>query len=472
MKIHETELVVIGAGPGGYAAAFYAADLGIKTTLIEKFPQLGGVCLNVGCIPSKALLHMTAVKEEVEIMKENGLDFGQPKIDLAKVRKFKDSVIQKMTGGLKQLSTMRKVETIQGIAEFIDENNLLIKTETEEKRLIFKYAIIATGSKPIIPPVFDLKSELVMDSSDALELKDIPKEFLIIGGGVIGLEMGSVYAGLGSEVTVIEAMGQIAGGLDKDIGRVIEKKLKKSFKEIMVNTKVKSLAVKKGKVEAVYESKGQETTKIFDKVLLSIGRRPQSELLKIDKINLKIDEKGFIVVNEKMQTNLGHIFAIGDVAGNPMLAHKASREGHVAVEVISGKKTIFDNLGIPNVIYTDPEVAWVGLTENEAKAKNIEYQVGSFSWGASGRATAMNKKEGLTKILFHPKNERVLGVAIVGANAGELIAEGGLALEMGAVREDITATIHAHPTLSETFMEAAENLHGMATHMFVPKRKK
>ncbi|GFO31686.1 dihydrolipoyl dehydrogenase [Plakobranchus ocellatus] len=266
-------------------------------------------------------------------------------------------------------------------------------------------------------------------------------------------------------------MGHIAGGLDKDIARVIEKKLKKSFKEILVDTKVKSLAIKKGKVEVVYANKDQEETRVFDKVLLSIGRRPQSELLKIANINLTTDEKGFIVINEKMQTNLEHIFAIGDVAGNPMLAHKASREGHVAVEVILGKKTIFDNLGIPNVIYTDPEVAWVGLTENEAKAKGIAYKVGSFSWGASGRATAMNKKEGLTKILFHPKNERVLGVSIVGANAGELIGEGVLALEMGAVREDITATIHAHPTLSETFLEAAENLHGMATHMFVPKRK-
>ena len=471
MKINETELVVIGAGPGGYSAAFYAADLGIKTTLVEKFPNLGGVCLNVGCIPSKALLHMGAVKEEVELMKKNGLDFGTPKIDLAKIRDFKNSVIGKMTGGLKQLSALRKVDVIQGSAEFLDEHNLLIQTPNGEKRLVFKYLIIATGSKPIIPPVFNLESDLVMDSSDALELDNIPSDFLIIGGGVIGLEMGSVYAALGSKVTVIEALGHIAGGLDRDISRVIERKLKKSFKEILTDTRVSSLKIKNNKVKVVYEQGGKSKEGVFDKVLLSVGRKPQSYGLKAEKINLAIDQRGFIQVNERMQTNLEHIFAIGDVAGNPMLAHKASREGHVAVEVILGKKTIFDNLGIPNVIYTDPEVAWVGLTENEAKQKGIDYKVGSFSWGASGRATAMNKRDGLTKILFHPENERVLGVAIVGASAGELIAEGVLALEMGAVREDITSTIHAHPTLSETFMEAAENLHGMATHMFIPKRK-
>ncbi len=472
MKVEETELVVIGAGPGGYAAAFHAADLGIKTTLIERFPRLGGVCLNVGCIPSKALLHMGAFIEEAEQMKAHGIDFGKPKISLDKIRDFKESVIAKMTGGLKQLASLRKVNVIQGLASFMDDHNLSIATEDGEKRLVFKYAIIATGSKPVIPPVFDLKSDLVMDSSDALELKDVPQDFLIIGGGVIGLEMGSVYSALGSRVTVIEALPHIAGGLDKDISRVIEKKLKKSFETILVETMVKSLKEEKGKIVATYEKGGKEESKAFDKVLLSIGRRPLSDNLAHENINLDVDQKGFIQVNERMQTNHPHIFAIGDVVGNPMLAHKASREGIIAAEVIAGKKTIFDNLGIPSVIYTEPEVAWVGLTENEAKEKGIDYKVGSFSWGASGRATAMNKKEGLTKILFDPKNERVLGVAIVGANAGELIAEGGLALEMGAVKEDITSTIHAHPTLSETFMEAAENLHGMATHMFTPPNKR
>lgn len=468
----KTQLVVVGAGPGGYAAAFYAADLGFEVTLVERFANLGGVCLNVGCIPSKALLHLAALKEEIDVVKKHGLIFGEPQIDLKKMRDFKTSVIKKMTGGLDQLSKARKINVMTGMAEFKDANHLNIKTKDKEEELEFKYCVLATGSRPIVPPSFNIGSDRVIDSTGALELEDIPEKLLVVGGGVIGLELGSVYASFGSQVTIIEALPMIAGGADRDLIRPLENKLKNNFKDILVGTKVSSLSEKGKKIEVVYSSKEGEKKATFDKVLLSIGRRPNSDKLAVQKAGLEVDNKGFILVDQQLRTNIPHIYAIGDLVGNPMLAHKASREAHVAIDVINGKKEIFDNKGIPSVIYTDPEVAWVGLTETEAKKDNRPYDLAKFPWAASGRATSMGRTEGLTKILFEPKTERVLGVGIVGVSAGELIAEGGLALEMGAVMQDLAGTIHAHPTLSESISEASEALHGMCTHLYSPKKKR
>ena len=465
------DLIVIGAGPGGYTAAFYAADKGLKVGLIEKYQNLGGVCLNVGCIPSKALLHIAAFKEEAKTISQHGLVFSAPKIQLNKIREFKESVINKMTGGLKQLAKMRGIEVFHGKATFI--NNQEIKVSGEKEHLLpFKHAIIATGSSPIVPKPFQLDTPRVMTSTGALKLEDIPKELLVVGGGVIGLEMGSIYASLGSKVTIVEALGQVGGNMDNDLRKILLKKLNDQFENIHVNTMVESLIDNNDHILANYTLVEKKIEKKFDRVLLSIGRNPNSQNLNLQEIGVTVSDRGFIHVDKQMRTSIENIFAIGDVIGNPMLAHKASKEAHIAVEVICQEKSIFDNIGIPAVIYTDPEVAWVGLTENDAKEKNIDYQVGSFSWAASGRATSMSRSDGLTKILFEPKTERVLGVGMVGLNAGELIAEGGLALEMGAVMEDIARTIHAHPTLSETFMESAESLHGMATHIYQPKKSK
>ena len=473
MKIKETELVVIGAGPGGYTTAFYAADQGFKVILVERYSLLGGVCLNVGCIPSKALLHLASVKEEAEKLEKHGINFGKAKVNLEKMRDFKDSVIKQMTGGLKQLAKMRKVTVIEGNAHFMDKNNLIVKSKETETRITFQNAIIASGSSPVIPAAFDLKHERIMTSTGALKLQDIPKKLLVVGGGVIGLEMGSFYAAFDSEVTIVEANDKLVSSADRDVFKVLEKKIKQSFKAIHLNSKVEKMEViKDKKVKVTFKNnKGETINEEYDRVLLSIGRKPNSQSLSLENAGVKTNERGFIIANNQMKTNIDNIYAIGDVIGGAMLAHKASHEGHVAVDVIRGKKAIFDKMGIPSVIYTDPEVAWVGLTENEAKAKNIAYKVGIFPWKASGRATAMGKNDGITKIIFEPKSERVLGVGMAGYGAGELIAEGGLALEMGAVVEDITETIHAHPTISETFMEAAESLHGLATHIYSPKRK-
>jgi dihydrolipoamide dehydrogenase len=470
MKQIQTDLVVIGAGPGGYTGAFYAADSGLKVTLINKFDRLGGVCLNVGCIPSKALLHVVKVLEDTKHAAEIGIDFSEPKINLLKMREYKNSVIQKMTGGLDQLSKARKVEKVFGLASFQDKNHVIVKGKDEDTIVEFKHCIIATGSRPIVPAIFDIKSDKVMDSTGALDLQDVPGELLVIGGGVIGLELGSVYATLGSKVTVVEALPNIANGADPDLVKPLEKRLNALFKSIHKNSKVLSLKDIGDKVEASYESEGKTITEKFDRVLLSIGRRPNSENLGLDKAGVQVSERGFIIANPKtLETSVSNIYAIGDVIGNPMLAHKSSAESKVAVERIMGKKTEFDVIGIPGVIYTDPEIAWVGLTETEAKAKGIEYKIGKFPWAASGRATSMGRPEGLTKILFEPETEKVLGVGIVGVGAGELIAEGGLALEMQAVMGDIAGTIHAHPTIAETFMESAESLHGIATHIFAKK---
>lgn len=465
-----TDLVVIGAGPGGYTAAFYAADKGLKVTMVEA-SSYGGTCLNVGCIPSKAYLHVAKLIEEAKAASVAGVYFNDPKIDIDKLRSFKDSVVKKLSTGIEGLAKSRKVQLVKGYASFISDHEVEVQTAEGKESIIFKHAIIATGSVPIIPKALQIDSDRVIDSTGALELKDIPERFLVVGGGVIGLEMGCVYAGLGSNVTVIEALPQLANGVDRDLAQPLIKKIKHDFENILTDTRVLALKQVDQKVEVEYEVNEERKKESFDRVLLSIGRRPNSDRLNLKSAGVEVDERGFIPANKSLQTNIAHIYAIGDVIGNPMLAHKASREGKIAVEKILGYKSEFDNLGIPSVIYTDPEIAWVGLTETEAKEKNIDYKLGKFPWGASGRALSMSRTDGMTKILFDPETERVLGVGIAGPHAGELLAEGGLALEMGAVMEDLAGTIHAHPTLSETLMESAEALHGVATHIHSKVKK-
>jgi len=466
----KTQLVVIGAGPGGYTAAFYAADCGMEVTLVEA-EHPGGTCLNVGCIPSKALLHIAKLLEETRHAGEAGIFYEEPRIDLKKVREYKNGVVNQLKGGVRTLAKARKVNLIDGFATFVANNKLSIKNSKGVSELEFEHCIIATGSVPVVPGPLRIESERVMDSTGALELADVPARFLVVGGGVIGLELGSVYASLGSKVTVIEALDQIANGVDRDIIKPLEKHFSEKFEAVMVKTMVKSLKEAGKKIVVEYENAGGVHSDRFDRVLLCIGRRPNSDKLELEKAGLQADERGFIQVNSSMETAVPGIYAIGDLIGNPMLAHKASKEARVAVDKILGKKSVFDNLCIPSVIYTDPEVAWTGLTEIEARAKSIPYKLGKFPWGASGRALAMARTDGLTKVLIDPETERILGAAMVGVNAGELIAEACLAIEMGAVLEDVTGTIHAHPTLSETMMESMEAVHGLATHLFSPKKK-
>jgi dihydrolipoamide dehydrogenase len=465
----KTQLVVIGAGPGGYTAAFYAADKGMDVTLVEA-SHPGGTCLNVGCIPSKALLHVAKVIEEAKHASEAGVFFEDPKIDLDKVRSFKEGVIGKLRGGVSSLAKARNVKLINGFATFSGANTLNIQTANGVETLEFDKCIIATGSVPVIPGPLRLDSDRVMDSTGALELRDIPERFLVVGGGVIGLEMGSVYAGLGSKVTVIEALDHIANGCDRDVARPLEAVMKKSFENIFVKTMVKGLEDLGSQIKVTYENADGVASDSFDRVLLCIGRRPNSDKLELAQAGLQGDDRGFIQVSDTMQTAQPNIYAIGDVVGNPMLAHKGSKEARVAVDHMLDGKTVFDNICIPSVIYTDPEVAWVGLTEIEAKEKGIPYKVGKFPWAASGRALSVGRTEGMTKVLVDPETERILGAAVVGLNAGELIAEPALAIEMGAVLEDVAGTIHAHPTLSETVAESFETIHGVATHIFSPKR--
>jgi dihydrolipoamide dehydrogenase len=464
-----TQVVVIGAGPGGYTAAFYAADKGLDVTMVEA-SHPGGTCLNVGCIPSKALLHVAKIIEEAKHASSAGVFFEAPRIELDKVRAFKDGVIQKLRGGVRSLAQARKVNLIEGFATFSGPNTLSINTPQGVRVLEFDKCIIATGSVPVIPGPMRLESERVMDSTGALELRDIPERFLVVGGGVIGLEMGSVYAGLGSKVTVIEALDHIANGCDRDVAKPLEKVINDTFEKVLVKTRVQSLVDLGDKIKVTYENADGVGEETFDRVLLCIGRRANSNKLELANAGIHADDRGFIPVSASMQTAQPHIYAIGDVVGNPMLAHKGSKEARVAIDHILTGKTEFDNLCIPSVIYTDPEVAWVGLTEIEAKEKGIPYKVGKFPWVASGRALSVGRTEGLTKVLIDPETERILGAAVVGLNAGELIAEPTLAIEMGAVLGDITGTIHAHPTLSETVAESFETIHGVATHIFSPRR--
>jgi len=467
-------LAVVGGGPGGYAAAFLAADLGMQVTLIDPEKNPGGVCLYRGCIPSKALLHVAKLIEESQQAKNWGIDFPRPNIDLARLRGWKESVVKKLTGGLGQLSKQRHVEYIQGRAAFENSTTLrLTKSDGTETSLSFDRIIIATGSRPAIIPAFKLDSPRMMDSTAALNLEDVPGSLLVVGGGYIGLELGSVYAALGTRVTVVEMLPGLLPGADRDLVLPLQKRLEKMFEAILVNTTVASLKQESNGIRATFEGPSvQEGSrdKLFDRVLVSVGRKPNSEIPGLDTTQVKVGERGFIEVNKQLQTADPSIYAIGDVVGEPMLAHKASHEGRVAVEAIAGHKVAFEPNAIPAVVFTDPEIAWCGLTETQAEKEKREIKVAKFPWGASGRAVTLDRPEGMTKLIVDPHSERVLGVGIVGAGAGELIAEGVLAIEMAALASDVAMTIHPHPTLSETVMESAEVFFGTSTHVFRPKR--
>ncbi len=469
----KTQLAVIGAGPGGYAAAFLAADLGMKVTLIDLEKNPGGVCLHRGCIPSKAYLHVAKLLNETKEATKWGIDFGKPKIDLDKLRDFKNRTVAKLTGGTGQLTKQRKINYIQGRASFLSSTKLIVeRVDGTKEELEFEKAILATGSIPSKIPGLSIDSPRVMDSTDALELENIPKDFLIVGGGVIGMEMGSIYAALGSKVTVVEMLPALLPGADKDLVNVFQKSIESKFERILLKTKVAKLEDTGKKIRIKLEGDNlEEDTLEFDKALIAIGRTPVTKGLGLENTNIKLTERGFVKVNGKRQTDDANIYAIGDIVEGPMLAHKASSEGKVAVESIAGNKVAFEPAAIPGVVYTDPEVAWAGLTEAEAKQKGIKVKVARFPWAASGRAVTMDRNDGLTKLIIEPETERILGVGIVGPGAGELIAEGTLAVEMAALAKDVALTIHAHPTLSETIMESAEVFFGQATHLYRPKRR-
>jgi dihydrolipoamide dehydrogenase len=466
------EVVVLGSGPGGYTAAFRAADLGKKVVLIEKNPTLGGVCLNVGCIPSKALLHVAKVITEAEEMGAHGVTFAKPQIDLDELRSFKDSVVGQLTGGLTGLAKARKVKTVKGTGQFTGANMIEVTEVGKTTTVSFDQCIIAAGSEPVNLPFLPHDDERVIDSTGALELKDIPKRMLVLGGGIIGLEMACVYDALGSNVTIVELMDQIIPGADKDIIKPLHTRIKGRYENILLKTKVTAMeALKKGLKVTFEDAKGEMTTDTFDKVLVAVGRTPNGGKVNAAAAGVAVDERGFIAVDSQQRTGVPHIFAIGDLVGQPMLAHKAVHEGKVAAEVCAGHKRHFDAKLIPSVAYTDPEVAWCGVTETEAKAKGIPYEKGVFPWAASGKALSNGRSEGITKLLFNPEDQRVIGGCIVGINAGDLIAEVGLAIEMGADAVDLGHTIHAHPTLSETVNFAAEMFEGTITDLMPPKKK-
>jgi dihydrolipoamide dehydrogenase len=464
------KVLVLGAGPGGYTAAFRAADLGLEVTLIERWPVLGGVCLNVGCIPSKALLHAARVVDEAQAMAGHGISFGPPQIDLDRLRSWKSAVVGKLTGGLSGLARQRKVTVIRGDGRFVAPRVLEVAGEEGTQRIGFDHCIIAAGSEPVRLP-FLPDDPRVMDSTGALELQDIPQRLLVIGGGIIGLEMGCVYDALGSKVSVVELMDQLMPGADLDLVKPLEKRLRKRYEQILLGVKVQGVEALPEGLRVSFSGTGAPTPQIYDRVLVAVGRRPNGSGIGAEAAGLTVDPRGFLSVDRQMRTSQPHIFAIGDIVGQPMLAHKATHEGKVAAEVIAGEKRAFDARVIPSVAYTDPEVAWVGLTESEAKAKGIEYQKGSFPWAASGRSLAQGRDEGFTKLLFDPQTHRVLGGGIVGSNAGELIGEVALAIEMGADAADIGLTIHPHPTLSESVAMSAEAFEGTLTDLYLPKRK-
>jgi dihydrolipoamide dehydrogenase len=465
-------VAVIGGGPGGYAAAFLAADLGMNVTLIDPELNPGGVCLYRGCIPSKALLHVAKLIEESHRAKDWGIEFNAPKIDLARLRSFKEGVVKKLTGGLGVLSKQRKVHYVQGRAAFGNSTTVHVtKADGTEESLSFDRIIIATGSRPAVVPTLKLETPRMMDSTGGLNLEDIPGTLLVVGGGYIGLELGSVYAALGTRVTVVEMLPGLLPGADRDLVAPLHKRLEKMFDGILLNTTVAAVKDEGNSIRATLKAQdGAEQEKVFDRVLVSVGRKPNSEIPGLEKTQVKVGPKGFIRVNKQLQTDDPAIYAIGDVVGEPMLAHKASHEGRVAVEAIAGHKVAFEPAAIPAVVFTDPEVAWAGLTETQAQKENREIKVAKFPWAASGRAITLDRPEGMTKLLIDPQTERVLGVGIVGTGAGEMIAEGVLAIEMAALASDIAMTIHPHPTLSETVMESAEVFFGTSTHIYRPKR--
>lgn len=456
----ETDVVVIGAGPGGYAAAFMASDLGLKTLIVDKEANPGGVCLYRGCIPSKALLHAAKVLTEAEEAAAIGIEFGEVTIDVEKLAGWKQSVVDKLTGGLGQLRKARKVEHIQGTARFLDAHTLEVSDSGE--KISFKHAIIATGSRPIVPGPMAIDSERVMTSTEALELDGIPESLLVVGGGYIGLELGTVYSALGSAVTVVEMMDSLLANADQDLVKVLAKRVEESFEEVMLKTAVVSMEEVEDGIKVTFNP---EREQVFEKVLVSVGRRPNSENLGLENTKVALDKQGFIEIDNQCRTAEPNIFAIGDVSGQPMLAHRATHQGRLAAEVIHGSKAVFEPHAIPAVVFTDPELAWVGLTEAEAKAEGRPHKVSKFPWGASGRALTLGRTDGLTKVIVDTESERILGVGIVGPGAGELIAEGTLAIEMASSVKDLGLTIHAHPTLSETVMEAADVFFGQATHV-------
>jgi dihydrolipoamide dehydrogenase len=478
MSSSSSQLVVIGAGPGGYAAAFYAADLGMQVTLIDPSVNPGGVCLYRGCIPSKALLHVADVVNEARHAEAWGVTFGPPKIDVDRLRAFKTKVVNGLTGGLGQLSKQRKIAYIQGTAAFRDAHTLEVTRSADGagvETLAFEHAIIATGSRPSTVPGLSIDSPRVMDSTAALELPDIPKSLLVVGGGYIGLELGSVYAALGTKVTVVEMTDGLLPGADRDLVRILANRIEAICESVLLNTKVVGMKDGKNGVAVTFEGEGlvgdAAKERTFDRVLISIGRRPNSAVPGLDRTGVKVNPRGFIEVDPARRTAEPSIYAIGDVVGEPMLAHKASHEGRVAVEAIAGERVAFEPLAIPAVVFTDPELAWCGLTESDAKKENRDVTVVRFPWAASGRSQTLDRSDGLTKLILDPKTERILGVGIVGPGAGELIAEGVLAVEMGANATDLRMTIHPHPTLSETLMESAEVFFGQATHVYRPKKK-
>src|SRR4051794_23916019 len=466
-----TQVVVIGSGPGGYAAAFRAADLGLQTTLIERYASLGGVCLNVGCIPSKALLHAAKVVAETEEMAQHGISFGEPQIDLPALGAWKDSVVDRLTGGLAGLAKQRKVTVVQGTAEFASDHVLKVATADGERTIGFDNAIIAVGSSAVVLP-FLPDDPRVIDSTGALALEDVPGRLLVIGGGIIGLEMATVYDALGSEVTVVEALDGLMTGADRDLVRPLQRRVEKRYAAIHLKTMVTAVEAGDDGLTVTFEGDNAPEPQTYDRILLAVGRRPNGGLVGAEHAGVAVDERGFIGVDAQRRTNVPHIFAIGDVVGEPMLAHKATHEGKVAAEVIAGENVQFDARAIPNVAYTDPEVAWMGLTETEAKEQGVPYEKGTFPWAASGRALSLGRSEGATKLLIDPETRRILGAGMVGVNAGELIAETVHALEMGSDAEDIGLTIHPHPTLSETVGFAAEAAEGTITDIYLPRRAK
>lgn len=464
------DVVVLGAGPGGYTAAFRAADLGKRVILIERYPTLGGVCLNVGCIPSKALLHAAKVITEAAEAQPQGITFGQPQIDLDQLRSWKESVIGKLTKGLKALAKQRKVEIVQGTGKFVTPRTIQVETADGHTTVSFDHCIIAAGSSATRIPGFPYDDPRLMDSTDALELRDIPNHLLIIGGGIIGLEMATVYSALGSKISVVEWMDQLIPGADPDLVKPLQRRLQKRYQAIYLKTKVTRIETQESGLMVTFDGDNAPAPQTYDRILVAVGRRPNGSTLGAEAIGIHVNERGFIPVDQQMRTNLPHIFAIGDVVGDPMLAHKATYEGKLAAEVIAGHKVAFDARTIPSVAYTDPEIAWMGLTEKEAIRQEIDFEKATFPWAASGRAISMTREEGLTQLLLDKQTRRILGAGVVGVNAGELIAETVLALEMGTDMQDIGLTIHPHPTLSETIFFAAEMAEGTITDLLAPKK--
>jgi len=466
-------IVVIGGGPGGYAAAFYAADLGMNVTLVDMEKNPGGVCLYRGCIPSKALLHVAKLINEAKEAKSWGIDFGEPQIDLDKLRGFKNKVVKKLTGGLGLLSNQRKINYVQGRASFISSTSIEVKKEDgSTEQIAFDKAIIATGSVIASISSLQIESKRLLNSTSALDLPAIPKSLLVVGGGYIGLELGSVYAALGSKVSVVEFMDRILPGADQDLVAHLQKRISKSFDKIMLQSKVVEIKEEGEEMIVKIENKDKQIEEhYFDYVLMSIGRKPQTAGLGLENTQVKVNERGWIIADKSLKTNDHNIYAIGDIVGEPMLAHKASHEGRVAVDAISGKKVTFEPLAIPAVVFTDPEIAWAGITENQAIEKGIKFELAKFPWAASGRATTLDRNDGVTKLIIDPDTERILGIGICGPGAGEMIAEGVLAIEMGATVKDLALTIHPHPTLSETVMEAAELFYGHSSHLYKPAKK-